>query len=137
MKTGYYALANVRVAYSRPQDSRAHEMRKCHCHCPPFSRLPIHIFVCLSLMCHPYYLKAWNRLMFNPYNELMCAFTSFPSLDNKRDNGQNISRKVKKEKEIGKLEYHKSSINPPPPPGGGGGGLFYLNPEWGRGAGLI
>ena len=38
--------------------------------------------------------------MFNPYNELMCAFTSFPSLDNKRDNGQNISRKVKKEKEI-------------------------------------
>ena len=63
--------------------------------------------------------------MFNPYNELMCAFTSFPSLDNKRDNGQNISRKVKKEKEIGKLEYHKSSINPPPPQGGG---LIYFNP---------
>ena len=64
--------------------------------------------------------------MFNPYNELMRTFTSFPSLDNKRDNGQNISRKVKKEKEIGKLEYHKSSINPPPPPGGGG--LIYFNP---------
>ena len=76
-------------------------MRKCQCHCPPFSRLSVHIFVCLSFICHPYYLKAWNRLMFNPYNELMCAFTSFPSLDNKRDNGQNISRKVKKEKEIG------------------------------------
>ena len=98
MKTGYYALANVRVAYSGPQDSRAHEMRKCQCHCPPFSRLPIHIFVCLSLMCHPYYLRAWNRLICKPYNELMCAFTSFPSLDNKTDNGQNISSKVKKRK---------------------------------------
>ena len=74
--------------------------------------------------------------MFNPYNELMCAFTSFPSLDNKRDNGQNISRKVKKEKEIGKLEYHKSSINPPPPPGGGGG-LFISTPLEGGVQGLF
>ena len=72
--------------------------------------------------------------MFNPYNELMSAFTSFPSLDNKRDNGQNISRKVKKEKEIGKLEYHKSSINPPPPPGVG---LFISSPLEGGVRGLF
>ena len=71
--------------------------------------------------------------MFNPYNELMRAFTSFPSLDNKRDNGQNISRKVKKEKKIGKLEYHKSSINPLPP----GGGLFISSPLEGGVRGLF
>ena len=102
MKTGYYALATAQVAYSRPQDSRAHEMRKCQCHCPLFPDLSVHIFVCLSLICHPHYLRAWNRLTCKPYNELMCTFTSFPSLDDKRDNGQNISSKVKKDKEIGK-----------------------------------
>lgn len=31
--------------------------------CPPFSRLHALVFVCLSLMHHPYYLKAWNRLI--------------------------------------------------------------------------
>ena len=77
-------------------------MRKYQCHRLSFSRLSIHIFVCLSLIYHPYYLRAWNRLICKPYNELMCAFTSFPSLDNNRDNGQNISSKVQREKEIGK-----------------------------------
>ena len=30
---------------------------------PPFSRLHALVFVCLSLMRHPYYLTAWNRLI--------------------------------------------------------------------------
>ena len=50
MKTGYYALANVRVAYSGPQDSRAHEMRKCQCHHPLFPDYPF-IFLCAFHLC--------------------------------------------------------------------------------------